>query len=49
MIVSDPKQCIVSELNMNLLQGKDNKANGVQVNKKEKLQWNGNNDAIRNK
>jgi hypothetical protein len=38
MIVSDPKQCIVSELNMNLLQGKDNKANGVQVNKKEKLE-----------
>jgi hypothetical protein len=31
---------------MNLLQGKDNKANGVQVNKKEKLEWNGNNDAI---
>ncbi len=33
MIVSDPKQCIVSEVNTNLLQGKDNKANGVQVNK----------------
>jgi hypothetical protein len=29
MIVSDSKQWIVSELNTNLLQGKDNKANGV--------------------